>query len=340
MSDHHSEQSHLDESIQSTLSEKSQKEWLEHIAGWLEYQKICGASEWRVDDMTSYTASLNNRPLTQFHRPNSVQEHRKSSMGQNQDPVSAKQTTESPSQRIESSSKGTELDFKKTNNKKTFQSTISSQERQELQSQKLGGKWSAVSHRIHKGAEKRDSFSYLQVSAGPEGMQQIRNFHSSQGCPNCSLGRGSLNAPVVLMEWHSEIMSTEAFVMLKNMRERVLNLPKEQLFWLPFPRGEDCGACSQIFRAQMGVLAPKAVLLMGAMPIRHLNFVSNPPEVGEQAFLSHKGSEIPLVRTENPMKILNIQDLAQRNKLKVDVLKHLRHFHSILADLRMVKRIR
>ena len=333
MSNQHSEQSHLDENVQTILSQKSQKEWLEHIAGWLEYQNICGASEWRVDDMSSYTAVLNNRPVTQLHRPQLTHERRRTLTSKKQDSTSlqSKQDSAAPKK---------ELNMSLRSNKKQVESNISPKERQQLQSQKLGGKWSAVSHRIHKGAEKRDSFSYLQVPTGPEGMQQIKQFHSTRGCPNCRLGRGSLNASVVLMEWHSETMSTEAFVMSKNMRERVLNLPKEQLFWLPFPRGEDCGACTQIFRAQVGVLNPQAVLLMGAMPISHLNFVSNPPEIGEKALLNYKGKEIPLVHTENPMKILNIGDLTQRNKLKVDVLKHLRHFHSILADLRIVKRLR
>ena len=327
-----SEQSETVSELNNLLSEKSQKEWLEHIAGWLEYQKVCGASEWRVDDIGTYTSTLINRSLTQSRK------------------ISAAVPKKLPTSKISKRPDHEHQDSSSTPppasslplkiNKKTVQSTALPEDRDRLQSQKLGGKWSAVSHRIHKGVEKRDSFSYLQVPTGPEGMKHIREFHSEHGCPNCLLGRGALNASVVLIESHSESMNVGAFGMLKNMRERVLNLGKEQLFWLPFPRGEDCGACTQLFRAQLGVLSPQAVLLMGTLPISHLDFASNVPEVGEHVYLNHKGKEIPLVRTENPMAILQVGDPAEQHDMKMRVLKHLRQLHSILADLRIVKRLR
>ena len=333
MDNQHSEQDQSASTLNHLLSEKSQREWLEHIAGWLEYQKVCGAAEWRVDDMSTYASALNNRNIEQL-RKNRTSEPSKQIKRKTVQSLLKKEKKDP------STTDSLEINSPLQLQKKEHQNRVSPKEREDLQAQKLRGKWSAVSHRIHKGVEKRDSFSYLQVSSGPEGMQQIRAHHSAKGCPNCLLGRGALNASVVLIEWHSEAMNVDAFGMLKNMRERVLNLDKEQLFWLPFPRGEDCGSCTQLFRAQLGVLAPKAVLLMGSMPISHLDFVSNVPEIGEQVFLNHKGKEIPLVRTENPMTILNIEDGAQRNEMKLTVLRHLRRFHSILADLRIVKRLR
>ncbi|MBM76318.1 MAG: hypothetical protein CMK59_13015 [Proteobacteria bacterium] len=323
------------------LSQKSQKEWLEHVANWLEYQSLCGASEWRVDELNTYTSTLKSSLSHQTRSSHSVLKRRqlnsvrteKKEVSRSSRPVIVNQGTKS-----EIDSKSAPVAFELNKDKQISKS--SPEERSGLQSQKLSGKWGAVSHRIHKGVESRDTFSYLQVPSGPEGMKQIRDFHAQRECSNCLLGRGSIKASVVLVEWHAEPMSFDAFGMLKNMRERVLNLSKDQLFWLPFPRGEDCGSCTQIFRAQLGVLSPKAVLLMGAMPISHLDFANSVPEIGERVFLNHKGKQIPLVRTENPMSILQIRDSNQQNKMKSEVLKHLRQFHSILADLRIVQRLR
>jgi hypothetical protein len=317
--------------LEQLLAQKSQEEWLDHVASWLELQRLCGAEAWLMKDSSVWSSRL--------PQPQSSSPVASSSVVQRGERSSFPPT---------SSSKEVPLFAKRAEEQRRAASGAqeggalgaAKKSATPLQERELGGSWGALGSRFEQGSGPNRPFSYLQISKGAEGMRETHDYFKEHGHTGSSFGRGPLDASVVLIEWHTEPMNSEAFIMLKNMRERVLNLEKNQLFWLPFPRSENCNPCTQIFRAQLSCLSPKAVLLMGAMPISYLTFVDQAPGVGERAALNQDGREIPLLRTENPMTIVRMENPEEQRHAKRAVLRHLQAFHALLAELRIVKRIR
>ena len=95
--------------------------------------------------------------------------------------------------------------------------------------------------------------------------------------------------------------------MLSKMREHVLNLPKEKLFWLPVPVSDGCVQCMDIFTAQFKALSPKALLLMGEAPLSALVFEESlqRPELGRELVVKAPHQDLPAVWTHHPTYLLD-----------------------------------
>ena len=119
--------------------------------------------------------------------------------------------------------------------------------------------------------------------------------------------------------------------MLGLMRERVLMLPRERLFWLPVPQDGCCGYCSSYFMATIHAVQPKMVLLMGDRSIQSLQALSKagPVEMGKEIKLRLSYGEVPALWTLHPGY------LEMNPQSKGEAFKHLKTFKELMGRHRL-----
>lgn len=165
------------------------------------------------------------------------------------------------------------------------------------------------------------------LATGAAGIRQLR-AHQQQHClyrGACRLGGGAIDAPVLLIEGHPRGLEGDALVMLGKMRDAVLKLPKEQLYWMQLGVGQQCESCAALFQAHLSLLSPRLVLAMG--PIKELALFKSPQKRSSNVYdegwqyLSTSRGDVPVMVTHHP------QTLLDNPELKRQTMVHLQAFH-------------
>jgi hypothetical protein len=184
----------------------------------------------------------------------------------------------------------------------------------------LSNEWSSILNNA------RPTLDVERLAKGTDGFNSVRQYRN-QNCnasTKCQLGLGNIQAPVLIIEGHSQPMTKAGFEMLAKMREHVLNLKKEQIFFLSHPtRFQGC-ACKSIFNGQLNVLSPKFILIMGSECVDDLFPVSKRPIMGNEGVLTIRGEEIPTLWTHHP------NHLIQNGHEKRTVMRHLQNVRRTL----------
>ena len=177
------------------------------------------------------------------------------------------------------------------------------------------------------------------LATGAAGMSQLRN-HQQQHClcrVPCRLGGGVIDAPVLLIEGHPRGLDGDALAMLGKMRDAVLKLPKEQLYWMQIGVGQQCESCASLFQAHLSLLSPRLVLAMG--PIKELSLFKAPPQnrssnVYDEGWLNLSTSrgDVPVMVTHHP------QTLLDNPELKRQTMTHLQAFHRRCVREQIIER--
>lgn len=190
----------------------------------------------------------------------------------------------------------------------------------------LSNEWSSILNNA------RPTLDVERLAKGTVGFNTIRQFRE-QNCKaseKCQMGLGNIQAPVLIIEGHSQPMSKEGFEMLSKMREHVLNLKKEQIFFLSHPtRFEGC-ACKSIFNGQLNALSPKFILIMGGACVDELFPASKRPIMGNEGILTIRGEEVPTLWTHHP------NHLIHNGHEKRTVMRHLQNVRRTLLKRNII----
>ena len=70
-----------------------------------------------------------------------------------------------------------------------------------------------------------------------------------------------------VIEGYRKHLDAAGFKMLSDMREHVLRLSKNNLYWIPLKRDLGCGHCDSMAMGQLNAIQPKAILVLGFGPL-------------------------------------------------------------------------
>jgi len=195
--------------------------------------------------------------------------------------------------------------------------------------QSLGGLWGSVL------ASKPQAFNPDAVQTGKSGLRECQRYWeehcSEKKCesrehPPWSVicGRGLPDAPVVLIEGHDERLGPRGLSMLSNMRENVMKIPKEKMYWLPVHKKTDCTLMESMTQGQFNALQPKAVLMMGRRPLDLFQVEGEVVDLGSTLNMKTLNGSIPVICTHHPNALL------KKPELKREAFVHLQSFQRLL----------
>ena len=146
----------------------------------------------------------------------------------------------------------------------------------------------------------------------------------------CKWGVGRFDAEVVVIEGNRKHLDAAGFKMLSDMREHVLRLSKNNLYWIPLKRDLGCGHCDSMAMGQLNAIQPKAILVLGFGPLELLNLRDRQAaESGQEFQVELNSSAVPAVCTHHPMYLL------ENTHSKQNAQKALLVFRSVLNRLRI-----
>ena len=214
------------------------------IRAWLEWQQYCGTDVWKVDNIAAWDMHEPDRVLPRV-RPNPPRPSQ---------PIPKK---EEPTKRV--APKAPEL---------------SPQPPVKKNNVPLPSWWQS----IYENRQKRASFDFSRIPTGGDGLQRAFAFRD-KNCDSkmCKWGVGRFDAEVVVIEGHRKHLDSAGFKMLGDMRENVLRLSKNNLYWIPLKRSLGCGHCDSMAMGQLNAIQPKAILVLGFGPLELLTGRSSPP---------------------------------------------------------------
>lgn len=200
---------------------------LEDVRQFLEWQKLCGTDVWMVENDQAWNPKkfVSKLPKAQFNK------------------ISERAVPQKQAHTIEPL------------RRKVVKETARFEEKP---TEALSGKWGKV---IKKRAPKID-FTILNEQTGIKRIQAHQRTYCEERKP-CSLGGGRPKNPVLILEGHPDGLSDQGKKVLSIIREEVLKLGQNQIYWLPYPMKPGCGLCSNLFAATLECISPKVVLVMG-----------------------------------------------------------------------------
>ena len=251
----------------------SREEIAADIRAWLEWQQYCGTDVWKVDDISVWDACLHKKENTPVQIQRS--HHPKKTLPKDRP---------SPPLRLEK-----------------IQPIPSSKE-EPKNNVPLPSWWQSV----YENRKKRSSLDYSRIPTGVDGLKKVFEFRD-QHCDSkvCMWGAGRFDAEVVVMEGHRKNLNADGFKMLSDMREHVLRLSKNNLYWIPLKRDSVCVHCDSVALGQLNAIQPKAVLLLGFGSLELLNIRDRKPaESGLEFQIELNSSSVPAVCTHHPMSLI------------------------------------
>ena len=264
------------------------------IRAWLEWQQYCGTDVWKVDDIEAWNVRANSvpqKPVQPLNRPKPVQRTAPKKL----DPPKPQEVSNTP----------------------PAQKT----------SVPLPSWWQS----IYENRQKRASFDFSRIPTGGDGLQRAFAFRDKNcDAKMCKWGVGRFDAEVVVIEGHRKHLDAVGFKMLSDMREHVLRLSKNNLYWIPLKRELGCGHCDSMAMGQLNAIQPKAILVLGFGPLELLNIRDQQSaESGLEFQVELNSSSVPAVCTHHPMSLIEDphNKLNARNALII--------FRGILNRLRI-----
>jgi len=267
------------------------------IRAWLEWQQHCGTDVWKVDDASVWDACLQKPIHAAIQFPKFPQPKKPAPIEPSRAPLQTKKN-ETPSI-----------------------------PKEPKKSPPLPSCWQSV----YENRKSSDSLDYSRISSGREGFKKVLEFRDQHCDPKiCIRGAGRFDAEVVLVEGHAKQLDATGFKMLSDMRERVLRLSKNNLYWIPLKRDSVCTHCDSVAMGQLNAIQPKAVLILGFGPLALFNIRDRQSaESGLEFQLELNFSSVPAICTHHPMSLIE----APQDKLSAH--KALINFRGILNRLRI-----
>lgn len=287
------------------------------IRAWLEWQQYCGTDVWKVDRIAAWDVRVNN--TAPKHIPN-IRPPKTSTP--TQEPSTSTQKRLAPTQ--EPSTPIQKVAPKKLEPPKNTKPSVVPSAKRNVD---VPSWWQS----IYENRQKSESFDFSRIPTGGDGLQRAFAFRD-KNCDTkmCKWGVGRFDAEVVVIEGHQKHLDASGFKMLSDMREHVLRLSKNNLYWIPLKRDMGCGHCDSLAMGQLNAIKPKALLVFGFGPLELLNIRDQQTaESGLEFQVELNSSSVPAVCTHHPMSL--IED--PRNKLSAQ--KALIVFRGILNRLRI-----
>lgn len=251
----------------------SREELAADIRAWLEWQKCCGTEEWIVEDISVWNACAEQRasPIPS-----------KKKMQEQSSPIS-------PVQKSISVPPSVKPEKKPVQKRKKEQTALPSW-------------WQS----IYENRKKRETFDFSRIPTGGDGLQRVFAFRD-KNCETkmCKWGMGRFDAEVVVIEGYRKHLDKAGFKMLGDMRENMLRLSKNNLYWIPLKRDLGCGHCDAMSLGQLNAIQPKAILVLGFEPLDILHVRDRrAAEEGVEFQVELNSSAVPAVCTHHPMALL------------------------------------
>ena len=254
----------------------SREELAADIRAWLEWQKLCGTDVWKVEDITVWDS------CAQQEAPRAILKQKKTSTV----PVNPPPQKQSPQRELPQSIK-------------PIQKPMTRQKREDTA---LPSWWQS----IYENRTKREAFDFSRIPTGGDGLQHAFSFRDKNcDAKMCKWGVGRFDAEVVVFEGYRKHLDKAGFKMLGDMRENVLRLSKNNLYWIPLKRELGCGHCDEMSLAQLNAIQPKAILVLGFEPLELLNIHDRKAaEEGGEFQIELNSSSVPAICTHHPMALL------------------------------------
>lgn len=267
---------------------------------WLEWQQCCGTDVWKVEDFAAWD-------LSKLH---------------------TNTEKEGGARRSDSSLTSRNISAPKPAPKKEPTSSVKPMETpSKNKTEPLPSWWKS----IYENRNDRESFDFSRIPKGGDGLQRAFAFRDKNCEPKkCKWGAGRFDAEVVLIEGHKKHLDQSGFTMLSNMREHVLRLSKNNLYWIPLKRSIGCGHCDSMALGQLNAIQPKAILVLGFDTLSLLKVRDRERAMaGEEFQIELNSFSVPAICTHHPMSLL------EEPKNKVLAQKALITFRTILNRLRI-----
>ena len=269
---------------------------LEDLKQFLEWQKLCGSTEWLVEDALQWERKFTRQEVTAPERNTGYSEAEEL-----RSPSFAKPKPEP---------------------------VVKTVEPRRRETRELSNTWANVLKNRPPTLEPAD----LSKEGGIKKIKEHHKKHCSHKKP-CLIGGGRPNNPVLILEGHVDGLTLEGRTVLKSIREKVLNLEQNQIYWLPYPMREGCGLCPNLFQSTLQCISPKIVLIMGQSLKDKLNILPSPTqgtgtaEFGTEIQLSTVQWSIPGIWTYHPTRLAD----ANTN-IKMECMNHLATFKRLLKS--------
>ncbi len=284
------------------------KELLEDLKQWLEWQATCGGEVWPVEDI-----SIWSQRLPKIRNPRSTSTALPGFLQRSTKPTPTKSKPSNPSGFLQKGSAESD----------TKSEPIPKKKRAKRQ---LG---SAFTQFLEKRAPTID-ISKLNEQTGLKAIKEHQRQHCS-GAKKCAIGGGRPRNPVLVIEGHKSGLTASAKESLGKIMDNVLNIPRNKMYWLPYPVQQqktagDCNLCPHLFKASLECLAPQIVLIMGGELEQKISMRApkGPLQMGIEIEMQTNKWTLPALWTHHPA------DMIGNTQLKRECMTHLKEFKRML----------
>ena len=307
--------------------EDPRKELLGDLLQWLEWQAACGGEVWPVEDMSIWNTRLPamKQRVQRRSATSSVPAFLQSSTQQS---TRTQSRSQMPTHTEQDSLKNVATQNAFSNH------TVG---RRGKSKKVLGG---AFAQFLDKRAPSID-FTKLDEHTGLKTIKEHQHQHCTAS-QKCAIGGGRPRNPVLVIEGHRLGLTTVAKQSLGKIMDNVLNIPRNKMYWLPYPikdaslelskqneQKSGCSLCPHLFKASLECLAPQIVLIMGGEMQQKVSMRSSTGRVnmGVEMELHTNKWTIPALWTHHP------SDMAEDVGLKKECMNHLKVFKKMLRKV-------
>ena len=302
--------------------EDPRKELLNDLLQWLEWQASCGGEVWPVDDIAVWNQRLPKAKKTSVNPRLGTDMNATPAFLQSRTKGDALKNTKAASS-IESTHVHSRTDIEDTEPPKTARSP-----------KKPKRALASAFTSFLQARPPSIDFAKLDEKTGLKTIKEHQRQHCGADKP-CSIGGGRPANPVLVIEGHSQGLTQAAKESLGKIMDNVLNIPRNKMYWLPFPvkstdAGQSrCSLCPHLFKASLECLSPQIVLIMGGdmqQKVSMRNAAGNVQMGIEMEIFTNKWT-VPTLWTHHPT------DMVSDVRLKKECMTHLKTFKRMLRKV-------
>lgn len=291
--------------------EDPRKELLEDLKQWLEWQAVCGGEVWPVEDISVWT-----QRLPKIQKTRSASTALPGFLQRSSKPEPKKSTSVSPSGFLQK-------------RKPVHDSPLDTVPKKQKGKRQMGA---AFTQFLQKRAPTIDH-SKLDEQTGLKTIKEHQREHCSSA-QKCAIGGGRPRNPVLVIEGHKSGLTPAAKESLGKIMDNVLNIPRNKMYWLPYPIQQqqtagDCNLCPHLFKASLECLAPQIVLILGGELEQKIAMRApkGPLQMGLEIEMQTNKWKLPALWTHHPA------DMIGNTQLKRECMTHLKEFKRMLRKV-------
>lgn len=308
--------------------EDPRKELLDDLLQWLEWQAVCGGEVWPVEDISIWNQRLPKRRSGQGPgRRTSVRG--KPTFLQNTSDINQKQPQKSGF--LSRSNTKSESSMGSHNAPLSQSNTARSSKKPKR------ALASAFTSFLQKRPPSID-FSQLDEKTGLKTIKEHQRQHCNADKP-CAIGGGRPANPLLVIEGHAQGLTQSARESLGKIMDNVLNIPRNKMYWLPYPvkgtadassiQKSRCSLCPHLFKASLECLSPQIVLIMGEDMQQKVSMrdAAGSVKMGVEMDIHTNKWTVPTLWTHHPT------DMVGDVRLKKECMIHLKTFKRMLRKV-------